>query len=248
MPGTILFEETLATVPDGDDINSGNSGLTATVGIASTIKAATVNGRKCAEIVLGATAAVTHLQRLGLGSLTSDVYFRYYFDKGATDVGTNWFDAMRGLDSAAARAFNIGVSAASDFTRVANAADTEDTGARGTTTIPASTWVRYEIRVTPSTTVGQIQWKMWSVDPESTGTPNDDHTTTTATALLASIDGARWGVTSTPTNQNGRTMRYAQFAMGIGDWLGPAVPAEPNFGSDIEPRQNFESHLGFGPF
>lgn len=232
MPATILRQNDFSGLADGTGITTANSGgssgdaLTVTT-TTSTVTAQTVNGRKCAEIVMAATGTATHLQWLGLGSLTSDVYFRFYFDKGSTDVAANWFDVMRGLDSAATRAFNLGVFATNDVIRVANAADTEDTTARGTVTIPASSWVRIEARVTPSTTAGVIEWKMWTTDPEGTGTPNDTDTTTTATALLATLDGARWGVTSTPTNQNSRTFRLAQLAIGTGDWIGPAVTIPP---------------------
>lgn len=229
MPATILRQNDFSGLADGTGITTANSGgasgdaLTVTA-TTSTVTAQTVNGRKCAEVVMAATGTATHLQWLGLGSLTVPVYHRFYLQKAADITGT-WFDTMRGLDSAATRAFNVGVTTA-EFVRVANAADTEDTTARGTRALPTS-WVRIEVKVTPSTTAGVIEWREYDTDPDAAVGSFDETKTSSSQVLLATLDGARWGVTSTPTNQNAKTFRIAYPAIATDDWIGPAVTVPP---------------------
>lgn len=246
MPATLVRQNDFTSQAVGTDVTEANSGggsndafSLKAVGAGSSIKYATMSdGKPCAEFIMpSVSAAATWLQWAGL-ALAVPVFSRIYIEKVTnpwTQPGT-WFDTVRGIaDAAGARCWVHRNTAAGVFSAT-NAADAAIAGAAFTNPLPApGSVVRIETRVVPSTTAGEVTMRFYD-DPdaavgdfleEKAGTSNG------SLVLAAVMDGARYGVVSTPANMAGLTWRYAYPAIGIGDWLGPAAdPVAPTAAVD----------------
>lgn len=90
--------------------------------------------------------------------------------------------------------------------------------AESTLTLPANQLVRVEVKVTPSTTAGQAEVRVYT-DPEST-TPAETITTAASFNTLAAVGMWRFGPTAGAANY---TMSMDDAAVSFDDWIGPAA-------------------------
>jgi hypothetical protein len=216
---------------DGTTITTGNSGGASgnafdnvTIGLASTVAFQNnpVAGGLTGHMTMGATAAATHIDWTGLGSITGAVYSRMYLYKTATPPAT-WFYPMQWNNNASARCAAVAITAG-NILRMDNAAGSSIL--TSTITIPNNQWVRIETKVVPSTTVGTVEYRIYlSADASH----YDETKNATGLVLGANIDQVFFGLITTPTNMNGQHWYYDNLAVSTVDWIGSAnrEPASP---------------------
>ncbi len=211
---------------DGTTITTGNSGGASgvawdnvTLGLNCDIRynVDPLSGDMSAHVVMPATAAQSYLDWSAFGSLTIPVYVRVYLLKTATPPA-NWFYPFWLHTTGAVRAMGVAITTA-NLLRIDNAAGTSV----GTSTlaVPNNQWVRIETKVTPSTTVGIVEYRLY-LNADAPALNYDETKTFTGLALTANIDEFQCGVRSTVTNMNGQHWYYDNVAISTVDWLGPA--------------------------
>ena len=214
---------------DGTTITTGNSGGASgdafnnvTIGASCTcvFKNNPAGAGLTGQMTMPATAAATHVDWTGMGSLTSAVFFRMYLRKSGTPA-TTWFWPLEGLNNAAARCFGLAIRT-NDVIRIDDASGTEVVALRGTQAIPNNQWVRIEAKVVPSTTVGTVEWRLYlSAD----STTISETLNAGSLVLGANLDQVMFGNISSPTGMNNLNWHYDNLAVSTVDWLGPAVVA-----------------------
>jgi hypothetical protein len=173
------------------------------------------------RIVDPASAALPHqVEWTGLGSLTTAVYLRWYvYLTGYPVTERAYMIDLR--TAAAAQCGFLRLFVTSGFVSAADATNS-GFGADGSVSPALNKWVRIEARIVPSTTAGELQWRLFN-NPES-GTPSDASASHTGLTLGANIDAVRFGITTgAAAPANPFTILFDDVAVGTGDWIGPTV-------------------------
>lgn len=168
-----------------------------------------------------ASPVVGHADWTGLGSLTSSVYFRSYVYMATQDGSANdyFFRAQTAASGACAK-FAIGPLG---IVRAYDASETEIAAAQGTVAISIGSWARLEWRVLASTTVGQVEWRLFNSPDAATPTETKQ---ATGLVLGANLDKCQFGIVDT-TAPASYTKWMDDLAVSTGGWIGPNPPALP---------------------
>lgn len=182
---------------------------------------ATPRGPLSIGIPQPASGLPTYTLWTGLGSLTGSVYFRMYCYFHALPSANTW--VFRAESAAAARSANIRVQT-NGFVQASNAAGTAIVASLGTVAIAVGRWIRIEVRVLSSTTVGEVEWRLYN---EADSTVITETKAVTAQVLAANTGQVRWGTAETSIYGN-QTAFFDDFGVSSVDWLGPIGQAYPS--------------------
>ena len=225
MPAPPLYNTYRGGTP-GTAISVGNSGgasgdawsnVTTGLNCTNTYEIDPLSGELVCHMVMPATAAATHNDWTGLGSLTVPVFCSFYLLKTATPPA-NWFYPMVAQNNAAARCCGV-VITTGNLLRFDNAAGTSVL--TSTMIVPNNQWVRIETKITPSTTVGVTEYRLY-LEADAPKDNFDETKTVTAQVLAANIDQVLYGLTTTVTNMNGQHWYFKNAGVSTLDWVGPA--------------------------
>lgn len=234
-----------ATRSDGDDLTTANSGdtgngdaMTVTVGTGSTVKHSASNSRFGfgARISIPGTGALaTWIGKTDLTARTAETWFRFYVRKefaASSMVGT-WFDLFRVVASDGSSRCAVLRLSTGDIVDGRDAADAS--AAASTNSVAMGTGlVRFEVRVLPGTTGGQLEWWMYKTDPQGAVGTHDDTGVNNSAALAASTAGFRAGVVATPTNLAGLSFAYDDIVIADSGPIGPATTVPQLFLPDAD--------------
>lgn len=151
-----------------------------------------------------------------LGSITSNVYFRWYMYLSAYPTTSHYYPLrLQTTGGASACAF---LRVVSDGTGHMSAADStlSGVGAEGSVAVALNRWVRVEARVLPSATAGQIEWRLYNTPDSQT---ISDSFNATGLTLGANIDVARWGMPVAPP-ATPFTFYIDDVAVSTSGWIG----------------------------
>lgn len=226
----ILLDEAFETGPDATAIDNINTALTSTTvpaGAVVAFDASPARDNFSAEITTPGTYAATFFTKSGMAQpALTDVWFRWYafytdFITPAQSPGI-----ARTLSIDAAVCCNLRPTTAG-LIQVQNSSSTIIAAGNGAIPIAMGQWVRIEMRVRASITVGQIEWWLYNT-PDATV---ETETKSVANQVLgADLDGIRLGQYAS-TGHAGVKHNYDDFAISTTGKIGPAVPvpkAPPN--------------------
>lgn len=232
MPAPPLVN-TFAGGTDTVDISAANSGGASgnafdnvIAGTSVTVKYSATQARPnsgfSANFIQPVTGATSYLLWQGLGSITTSVFFRMYINMSLNNVGTAFYAPRDAADAASGYCL---INSTGKLA-IQNAAGTTQAGATSTTTMPTGQWWRLEYRILPSTTVGEIEYRVFLAGNVEGFTADETHGAT-GQILTANVDKIRQGVgvTSGLTGSN-QNAYIANVGVSTVDWLGPyqAVP------------------------
>jgi hypothetical protein len=142
-------------------------------------------------------SAATRIQWTGMGSITTEVFFRTYLYMPALPGSQfSWFSYR---DNAAGRTIEYQMTSGG-LIRVIDGAPAADIVAlQGTVAVATGQWVRLEGRVLPSLTVGEADWFLYNTADSQTASETK---AATGLTLGANISEARVGVVTTPAPTN----------------------------------------------
>lgn len=178
---------------DGTNISVGNSGggsgdafsnINRTNGTLIYSADVSAHGALGMKVVTFTSGNEPYARYTGLGSLTTSVYIRFYL-YFTSIPGTGCYVASF-LSTTPAFCASVRLNTTGKISML-NAAGTAVS--TSTYTLPINTWHRIEVRCLPSTTVGEIEWKVFlgdSTAPQDTGQ-------VTGQVLTANIDQALFG-------------------------------------------------------
>jgi hypothetical protein len=159
----------------------------------------------------------------GLGSITTDVYFRFYMYLTALPT-TNRLYMMRLNNNAAGACGWLRLISGTGVVSMADASQA-GFGAEGVVPVALNQWVRIEWRVLPSTTAGSMEWRLYNTADSSTY--DDNYGPVTGLVLGANLDQMLFGSQSTfPTTPF--TVIYDDVAVSTAGWIGPSVAPSSN--------------------
>lgn len=204
---------TIATANTG----SGNAWNTVTIGASATVTyddAQTHSGGLSMKIVEPGTAVSCSVIWTGLGTITTDVWSRLYLYITA-NPGTTWQGLMNYRTATAALCAQLGINTTGKLVGYNAAAGAIATG---TVSISLNQWVRVEWRVVPSTTVGQLEWRLFNTADSIVA---DETVNTGSLVLGANIDEVRHGIVTTPAPAS-YTAWFDDVAVRKDNWIGPS--------------------------
>lgn len=208
---------TITTANSDDGTPSAGDAFNTVTGAPKFSTAQTMHGSLVALCDHNAANQQSNVTWSGLGSITTSVWWRMYFYITGVTATKTWTPII--FQTAAAAISGRIEFNSTPVLRLRNSAGT--TLATGTVTLPIGQWMRLEGRIISSTTVGELEMKVWFTDPQSTGTP-DDALSATAAVLGANTDRADWGLTAF-----GSGMLFDCYlddiALSTVTWIGPAV-------------------------
>jgi hypothetical protein len=153
-------------------------------------------------------------QWAGLGSLTSNVYFRTYLYLPSLPPDDEYYpmQVRTAADASCAilRVLSTGIIQG-------RTADNSNAFAEGTVAVATNQWVRLEWRVLPSTTVGTMEWRLYN---SADSTSPSDSASNTGLVLGADADRIGFGTCLTAPAA-GITHYFDDLAVSASDWLGP---------------------------
>jgi hypothetical protein len=200
--------------------SGGGSGNAFDNGVGTLCKytAAQQHSRALGMGIVDATVAQT-VNWTGLGSITSDAYFRFYMYLTALPT-TGRLYPLRLNDNAAAACGWLRLIAGTGTVSLADASQS-GFGADGTVPVAINQWVRIELHVVASTTAGVLEWRLYNT---ADSTSIDDSAGGTGLVLGANLDQLWFGSQSTfPTTPF--TVIYDDLAVSTAGWIGPAPVA-----------------------
>lgn len=217
---------------DGVTITSGNSGGSSGDAFSnmSGSPAFSATHRHVGTLAMACVDAASEMDaRWNFGPDTGNVYFRTHIYLTAYPTTQNlWFIDC---DGGAALGFNTTLVVRSSDHCIGGAVQASlNAGLTGTTVVPLNQFVRVELRVLASTTVGEIEWRLYtSVD----STTIADTKSMTGQVLQADARRIRFGVVASPPTTP-FTHWQDDIAYSNVDWLGPiSAPSTPKTGSGI---------------
>jgi hypothetical protein len=148
-------------------------------------------------------------------SMTATVWSRHYLYLTALPTGATLKIVRVISDTGGGRCaeFAVGTSGVLVGLNAANAALVT-----GSIAVALNQWVRIETRVFPSTTVGEVEWRLYNVADSSTIT---DSGSASAAVLAADIEGVRFGeMSGNPTAPY--TIYMDDLAVSDVGWIGPS--------------------------
>jgi hypothetical protein len=211
-------------------ITTGNSGgasgdaFNAVVGTCTYVSTPAMNGTLAAKFDHTAANAQSLVRWTGLGTITTDVYWRLYAQYTALPNNGN-AGKMMIVFTAAAAVSGVFVVSTAGHVQILNAASAS-LGVGTGTVIPAGQRVRLEGHIISATSNGTMEMRSWN-DPDSTGTPND--TVTSTVGVLGSdtdrvdIGLAAFGSLATID------FVFDDLAVSTAGWIGPDTTAERAF-------------------
>lgn len=218
---------------DGTTITTGNSGGASgdafdavSIGASGTFKFSTVqeaHGALSAQIVEPGTGRAIRGEWTGLGGGSSNIYFRCYLwvPSGSLSNRIHFIGVRASPDALCSQ---MGLNTDGTL-RVTNAAGTQ---VSASSSAPArDQWVRYELRVKASTTVGEVEWRYFNTPDSETAT---ETASVSSQVLSANADAVRWGVVTTPAPTS-ITIYIDDLAVDTAGWIGPAGLRVPRSGS-----------------
>jgi hypothetical protein len=150
----------------------------------------------------------------GLGSLTTDVWIRFYYWVAAKPVGSDLRFARFHTNTGATSGY-LSHRDDNGFLMVLNAAGTGT--AVGSVVVATSQLVRIECRIRSATSNGQMEWRLYNSADSAT---IDDTNSSSTMVLGANTDEAKFGnSTTTPTT----TFYMDDVAVSTAGWIGPSV-------------------------
>lgn len=222
-----LRENTFEGGSDGTTITVGNSGGSSgdafdavSIGASATLKFSNVqeaHGSLSAQIVEPATGVAIRGEWLTLGGGSNNIYFRcYLWVPSGVLSGRLHFIGVRASPDALCSQMGLDTDGT---LRVTNAAGTAVTTSANP---PArDQWVRYELRVKASTTVGEVEWRYFN---DAASTTADETGSASGLVLTANADAVRWGAVTTPAPAS-TTFYMDDLAVDTADWIGPVATA-----------------------
>lgn len=245
MPAPPLQNTFESGQPDGTAITSGNSGggagdaFQATGGTAPNFSTTQAYTGTLSAAIAGVTAAngqsTANWTGLGASGGTNVFVRQYLYYTAFSTSGSVTCSCVRATGGTGCAFAIISGGGQVNFM---NAAQSVIAALNGSSVAPLNQWFRLEYRVTPSTTVGEIEWRLYS-------TPDSTTITETKSAgglvLGADIDAARWGMDRT-VSVTFTTYQVDDVAVSTGGWIGV---------NDIAPRRTVPSEFSarhFGPF
>ncbi len=157
----------------------------------------------------------TGVRWTGLALGTADIWGRVYIYLTANIPGGTL--VLLG-NQAAAGTFGGGV-VISTLGKLQAYANGVAVGTLGSTSVTLNQWVRIEVRIKPSATVGEIEWRLYNTADSTT---IDETITTTALNTQADNDGMRFG-SSTGAPTTPFTMYFDDLGVSSVTWLGPSL-------------------------
>lgn len=158
----------------------------------------------------------------GMGSLTQDVWFRTYIHLPVLTVGF-YLLVGQAYNNALANCMGIGIAPSSGTATPGAVVTFNAAGAligTGVVAVPAAKFIRLEWRVKPSTTVGEVEWRLY-LNPDSTTI--SDTLSHTGQALAANLDRMDFG------NLGVATASYVHYMddieVSLDGWIGPECPS-----------------------
>jgi hypothetical protein len=221
---------TFAGGTDTVDISPANSGGTSgdaldtvTVGTGVTIKYSATQKRPnsgfSANVIQPATGVTSYMLYSGFASLTTSVYFRMYIYQSLNNVSTAYWGIRNNLDAACAFVY-MNSSGRITFQNAAGGA----IATASNVSLPTNQWFRLELRVLPSTTVGEIEYRVF-LGSNIEGSVPDDSTVNTGQILAANIGGVRQGIGITSgLAGSGQNAYVANLGVSAVDWVGAYNP------------------------
>jgi hypothetical protein len=202
----------------GDAFNNVVIGASATETFSATHAA---HGGLAMKITQPASGVSTYVDWTGFGTLTTDVWFRLYVYRTANGSSEGYVVSVR--NAAAAACCYIAISAAG-IIRIWNASSAQ-AALTGSVAVGLNQWVRIEMRVFPSTTIGEIDWWLYNTPDAPIGS-HDETKSATGLVLAANVDQVRWGMPSTPQPVS-ESSWYDDLAVSTAGQLGPAGAPPP---------------------
>lgn len=151
-----------------------------------------------------------------LGSITGNVYVRFYLNMPALSADNNFYPlGIRTQADAASGALRILSSGNGGVLQMRDASNTQ-IGSDSAVGVASGQWVRLECRIKSSTTVGEMEYRLFN-SPESTVA---DATGSASGAVLGADTGrTNFGInTATPASF---TAYFDDLAVSSVDWIGP---------------------------
>jgi len=116
-----------------------------------------------------------------------------------------------------------------------------------TSPLPTSTWMRIEGWVLGDPLIGQAQVRLWTANPESTGTPDDSYTSPATLNTSGPVGGITFGIAqSSQASVGPYWLDDAGFSTVT--WLGPVIPTLPTVDDRAAAADSFVSQLGTPTF
>jgi hypothetical protein len=199
----------------GDAFNTVTIGASATLTFSATHAA---HGGLGMQIVQPVTAVSTFVDWTAVGGGTADTFFRIYVYRTANGSAKGYIMAARTTTGTATAYLAIGTTGLVECQNPAGGVL-----ALGSVPIGLNQWVRIEWRVKSSTTVGEVEWRLYNTADSTTITETQS---ATGAVLGATTDQIRWGTPSTPQPASD-TSWYDDLAVSTAGWIGPAGQAGP---------------------
>jgi hypothetical protein len=241
----IKFDEAFETGPDAAAITTSNSQLTSTTvpaGASVVFSSTQARGTLSAAVTTPSTYAATYMGKSGLNVTGQDVWFRWYgfYADFITPGQSPGF--LRTTNAVSVACFSMRPST-TGIIQIQNGAGTTIAAADGTVPVAVNQWIRIEIRLTPGSTTGQVEWWLYNT-PDST-TADDHGITSAAESLTAIMDAARIGQYPT-TGHAGVTHYIDDFRISTDGKIGPGSVFVPTFYTEYMPYSDMGPGF-FGP-
>jgi hypothetical protein len=210
--------DTTTITPGNSGGASGDAFSNVVIGASATLTFSATQSRNALSMALvePGTSALTYAEWTGLGSITANIWFRFYL----------FLVALPNVILLPLR-FNTSGAVGDAFLRINtsgtvqydNAAQLGEAGTLGTVVCKTGQWIRLEGRVKSSTTVGEAEWRLFN---NADSTAYDDTKNATGLVLGANADACRIGstVAAGPTSQ---TFYFDDLALSTVDWIGPSL-------------------------
>jgi hypothetical protein len=225
---------------DGTSITPGNSGGASgtpfdvvTLGAGSTQNFSATHaahGSLGMEIVTPASTPLsTRVEWTGIGSLTGNLWIRFYLYRLALPSANFLFTSVRNNAGAASGNFLISTNGKLNMQNAAGTSQGASTG----TAMALNQWVRFEIRILSSTTAGEGEIRMYNTADAAIGSETDSMNYGAAMVLGANSDQTRIGMVTNPLASD--TSYFDDLAISTVGWIGPAgtPPPPPNVGKRV---------------
>jgi hypothetical protein len=171
-------------------------------------------------------AVVTSANWTALGTLTGSVYFRFHLWLDQLPA-TNRLYAIRILNAAGATCGYLRIMPDGKI----SPADASNSGfgQDSASSIPTGQWVRIEVRIQPSTSAGQFEWRLFTNPMSEVATETK---LGTGLVLTANVGQIHMGATLSPYPTGTFNAYFDQPAISTIDWLGPvsweAIESDPS--------------------
>jgi hypothetical protein len=241
----IKFDEAFETGPDAAAITTSNSQLTSTTvpaGGSVVFSSTQARGTLSAAVTTPSTYAATYMGKSGMNVTGQDVWFRWYGFYADFITPSQSPGFLRTTNAVSIACFSMRPST-TGIIQIQNGAGTTIAAADGTVPVAVNQWIRIEIRLTPGSTTGQVEWWLYNTPDSSVA---DDHgITSAAESLTAIMDAARIGQYPT-TGHAGVTHYIDDFRISTDGKIGPGSVFVPTYYTEYIPQSDMGPGF-FGP-